>query len=323
MTPSTEDTERLLAETGWLRDLARCLVAGKDLADDVAQETLLRAWRRPAGSVQNLRGWLAAVAQSVARRFARTEQRQRRRLQALGPRDHEVSAAEVCERTQRQRDVMDAALRLAEPGRSAVLLRFQGGLSYAEIAQRLGVPIETVRTRIKRGLAQLRGELDGRHGGTQAWALPVLGIGWQGGGVAAAGVLLMATLGKVAAVLVVAAAVWVVVPWSEADLAGRGEPSVQVDRARSIASAANVAQGEARSAAVQREPVPDAEGTATTVGAERDLLLRFGELCDIVGRVVDADTAAPVEGAKVEFARVPVEIRREQTVANTWSCRST
>src|SRR5262245_48825367 len=150
------EIDRLLAETTWLQTLARSLVAGRDTADDVVQETLLRAFRRPLQSVQNLRGWLAVVAASVARRFARAERRHSRRLAALPERDHESAAAEIVMRTAMQRDVMDAALRLREPYRTAVLLRFQGELGYAAIAARLDVPIETVRTRIKRGLQLLR-----------------------------------------------------------------------------------------------------------------------------------------------------------------------
>ncbi|HEX5054172.1 MAG TPA: sigma-70 family RNA polymerase sigma factor, partial [Planctomycetota bacterium] len=178
MTPDPAQVDRLLAETVWLRRLARSLVAGRDTADDVVQETLLRACQSPLHAVQNLRGWLGVVAASVARRFARTERRLGRRLQALPAPAPAPSAAEVVARTALQRDVMDAALRLREPYRSAVLLRFQGELGYAAIAARLDVPIETVRTRIKRALQMLREDLDARHGDTKAWALPMLGAGW-------------------------------------------------------------------------------------------------------------------------------------------------
>ncbi|MFY9345535.1 MAG: hypothetical protein WAT39_23800, partial [Planctomycetota bacterium] len=39
-----------------------------------------------------------------------------------------------------------------------------------------GVPLETVRTRLRRGLQQLRDDLDRRHGSSRGWALPLLGI---------------------------------------------------------------------------------------------------------------------------------------------------
>jgi RNA polymerase sigma-70 factor (ECF subfamily) len=63
-----------------------------------------------------------------------------------------------------QRAVVDAVLALPEPCRVAVLLRFFDELPPREIAERVGAPVETVRTRIKRGIELLRTRLAGQLG---------------------------------------------------------------------------------------------------------------------------------------------------------------
>src|SRR5688572_3918116 len=144
---ASPDVDRLLAETRWLRRLARSLMRGDDVADDVVQETLLRACAAPLPAVHNLRGWLATVAAGVAARFARTEQRRARRHAALPAPDGPRDVAEAVARTEAQRRVMAALLTLPAAYRDVLLLRFQSEFGYAAIAARLGVPLETVRTR--------------------------------------------------------------------------------------------------------------------------------------------------------------------------------
>ena len=286
------EIERLLAETTWLQALARSLVAGRDTADDVVQETMLRACRRPLQSVQNLRGWLAVVAASVARRFARTELRHSRRLAALPERDHESAAAEIVMRTAMQRDVMDAALRLREPYRTAVLLRFQGELGYAAIAARLDVPIETVRTRIKRGLQLLREELDGKHGETKAWAQPLLGAGWVGTGavsvVGAAGSMV------VAAALCVGLMAWMRQTPDELRSVGI-EMTVSQDSTTSGTDSPDSPALPSTDAAPLREPA-SVEGNRSPPEPP----ISEGRW-QLVGRVVDADSRVPIAAAELEL----------------------
>ncbi len=69
---------------------------------------------------------------------------------------------------------MDATLALAEPGRSTILLRFFEGLPPREIAARQRVPVETVRSRVRRALAEIRKTLDRRAGDRSAWAVALL-----------------------------------------------------------------------------------------------------------------------------------------------------
>ena len=312
MTPVPDDTERLLAETGWVHDLARRLVAGDDRAGDVAQETLVRALRRPLGPIDNLRGWLAAVAQSVARRFHRDDRRRARAFAQLPERGPAESAAAVFERTQRQRDVMTAVLALAEPYRSAVLLRFQAGLGYAAIAAQLAVPIETVRTRIKRGLQQLRERLDAQHGETLAWAGPILGLGWQLAAPAAAAIGIQAGALLLAAGLVLVA----VVGWVGRDVAEWPE-AAPTDVA--TAPVAGVDQEPAAPTALPGDPLPPvrvAAGPNPATGTERTaeppaslgLGISFGS---VRGVVIDAVGGFPLAAATLCVPRMAVTFTGE------------
>lgn len=314
MTPVPDDTERLLAETGWVHDLARRLVASgdRDRASDVAQETLVRALRRPLGPIDNLRGWLAAVAQSVARRFHRDDRRRARAFAQLPERGPAESAAAVFERTQRQRDVMTAVLALAEPYRSAVLLRFQAGLGYAAIAAQLGVPVETVRTRIKRGLQQLRERLDAQHGSTAAWAGPILGMGWQLAVPATAAVGMQAGAAVLAAGLVLVA----VVGWVVRGGAEWPDPA-QADLA--TVPLAGVDQEHAAPTALPGDPLPPvriaagpnpATGMGRTVEppASLDLGISFGS---VRGVVVDGVGGFPLAAATLSVPRMGVTFTGE------------
>src|SRR5690606_32171457 len=86
---------------------------------------------------------------------------------ATGPADRILARVEM------QQHVASAVLALDEPYRTAVLLRYWEELPPRSIAARLGLPTETVRTRLKRGLSQLRARLDERYGARAPWLLPM------------------------------------------------------------------------------------------------------------------------------------------------------
>lgn len=167
-TPATP-TE-LLSQTEWVRALARRLVADSHAADDVSQEVLLVAWRH--GAAGESRSWLATVLRNAVRqRFRTRARREQRELRAVRAAASE-SALELTARASAQREVLDALLRVPEPLRSALLLRYFENLPPREIARRQGIAVATVHARLARGLEALRGELDrGRHGDRRAWVL--------------------------------------------------------------------------------------------------------------------------------------------------------
>jgi len=177
--------ESLLRQQRWLRRLAASLVVDAAQADDLAQEALLSALERPPADAHAPRAWLATVVRNIARRFGASErsrsarERAVARLEALPPTDEVVSRAAL------HAEVAMAILALDEPYRGTVLLRFFDEMKPGAIARRLEVPVETVRTRIKRGLELLRAELIARRaaaapdrsGNTATqWAIALVGL---------------------------------------------------------------------------------------------------------------------------------------------------
>ncbi len=158
-TPSAED---LLAQTDWIRGLARSLVGPQD-AEDLVQDTLTASLpaRRPSGA--SLRPWLATVARNLARnRFRASGRRENRERQAARP-ERLGDSTQLVERAELLKRVVNLVLALPELQREAVYLRYVEGLRPAEIATRLGVGPSTVRTRIHDGLSRLRQSLDAEH----------------------------------------------------------------------------------------------------------------------------------------------------------------
>ncbi|MCA9320158.1 MAG: sigma-70 family RNA polymerase sigma factor [Planctomycetes bacterium] len=153
---STRDpsaVESLLQHADWVRRLARELANDESVADDLIQETWLAAMRRPPRD-ENLRGWLS----TVLRRKAGGERSRstRRRLREEETATSVVLDGDPVERLERQREILSLLLELPEAYRRPLVLRFFENLKPADIATRLNLPVETVRTRIKRGLERLR-----------------------------------------------------------------------------------------------------------------------------------------------------------------------
>ncbi len=162
------DPEALLEHDDFLRALARSLVADDARASDVVQQAYVAALTDRAGGPQrsgSLRAWLASVVRHVAGKLRRAETRRAAHERAAAKPEALPSVADVVAREQARRRVVEAVLRLEEPTRTTMLLRYFDRLPPRAIAKKLGVPVETVRTRIKRALERLRGELDRDYGG--------------------------------------------------------------------------------------------------------------------------------------------------------------
>jgi RNA polymerase sigma-70 factor (ECF subfamily) len=172
MTRQVLAADALLVHVDFVQRLARGL-AGDD-GDDLAQDTMVAALRSPPRHGRNPRAWLAVIAGNLLRNRARAARR-RRELLALAPADVVVpSVAEIVEREEVRRRVVDAVLALPEPLRTVVLLRFYEGLDSAAIGARLGRPDSTVRTQLQSALSRLRRQLDVDRGGRAAWSPPLL-----------------------------------------------------------------------------------------------------------------------------------------------------
>ena len=142
---------------------------------------------------------------------------------------------EVVARANMHQSVVRAVMELDEPYRTAVLLRYFDDLSCREIAERLEVPIETVRTRVKRGVLMLRTRLDEQHGERSAWLGPLsamaeLSTTSVGVGAATLAWMVLIMNAKFLVSMLVVVAVGLVALWS-ADL-GAADPDDRHDEQR-------------------------------------------------------------------------------------------
>ena len=127
----------------------------RDWAEEVAQETFLRALRQE--HLTNERAWLFAVATNLVRDDARREDRRRQRLRLLAEetRDVEVESAETAlERVQEAALARKAIDGLIERDRLALLMR-EEGLNYEEIAEALGLSVGSIGTTLARARRRL------------------------------------------------------------------------------------------------------------------------------------------------------------------------
>ncbi len=196
--------EAILKEVDWLRALAVQLVRDVDRAEDLFQDTMVASMRDQASPRGALRPWLAQIARRLAWRSSRTDQRKARREGIAASSKTEPSAADTAERLEWHHGVITAVRDLEEPYRTAVLLRFFEDLPPREIAIRTSTPVETVKTRLKRGLAALRARLDTQYGNRKTWVgalLPTLGMRTQSPALVISSIMIfaMAAMGLVMA----------------------------------------------------------------------------------------------------------------------------
>lgn len=143
------------------RRLASALLRDDGDADDAAQDAVVAAVTRGPGPAAPPRGWLARVVRHAAARLRRAAARRSRREAVVAGRGPSCApaAVEVAARAELLAAVTAALARLPAPAREALLLRHDAGLPPREIARRLGVPVETVKSRLARGLEALRADL--------------------------------------------------------------------------------------------------------------------------------------------------------------------
>jgi RNA polymerase sigma-70 factor (ECF subfamily) len=159
----------------YVRRLARSLVFDDALADDVAQDVWVAALEHGPRESGSLRAWLATLARNLAWKSRRGERRRAAREESAARPEAVPSAAEILERESVRRGVIEVVLALEEPYRATIVLRYFEDLAPREVARRLEIPIETVRTREKRAREMLRARLDREHGDDRrAWSLALV-----------------------------------------------------------------------------------------------------------------------------------------------------
>jgi RNA polymerase sigma-70 factor (ECF subfamily) len=142
-----------------LRRYARALTRDGDIADDLVQDTLVRALRSEhlfhGGDV---RSWLYTILTNLNRNRLRSLSRR----PTLMPMD-ENDAPDAAGPEAGGRDIERALATLVEEQRTALLLVVLEGLSYREVAEVQGIPIGTVMSRLARARAQVKAFLDGER----------------------------------------------------------------------------------------------------------------------------------------------------------------
>lgn len=140
-------------------DLVRFLdrkVWDPERARDLAQEAFLRGLRHE-GEVRNARAWLFTVASNLARDEARGAARKRRHLTLLKSEEERVEPAvdtAEMERSEKRNAVRRALERLTERDRE-ILLLWDAGLSYGEIAEQTGLSAGAIGTTLARARRRL------------------------------------------------------------------------------------------------------------------------------------------------------------------------
>jgi len=154
--------------------LAYRVIGREEDARDVCQETFLRAFRALGGfrGQAKFSSWLYRIALNLCRDWVR---RQRRTPVVQLPEDVDVielaasreptePIEELVARRDLTRAVEKAMARLPEEQRTAIILKEYHGLTFQEIADLVGCPLSTVKTRLYQGLTVLRRELDQNTG---------------------------------------------------------------------------------------------------------------------------------------------------------------
>lgn len=152
-----------LYHASYRRLVAQLYAFTTDLAEaqDVVQEAFARALARPGAltDVANPEAWLRTVAVNVVRR----RWRRRRLLDAILLRDRPVARVVEQAPGPERADLRDALAGLPRPFREAIVLHYLADLPVDEVAELLGVPVGTVKSRLSRGRAALAAALDGYH----------------------------------------------------------------------------------------------------------------------------------------------------------------
>jgi RNA polymerase sigma-70 factor (ECF subfamily) len=142
------------------------LVGNREDARDALQETFVKCWRNQhsLADVENLKAWIFRVALNTGRDVRSTAWRRRRQPLAEG--GNMLAAVNVnpqqdFEHAEEMGRVQQALLKLRPEEQEVFLLRQNGQLKYEAIADAVGIPLGTVKTRMRLAIAKLRVALAG------------------------------------------------------------------------------------------------------------------------------------------------------------------
>ena len=140
---------------GAVRTVARSMVSEPELVSDIVQQTFIKAWKA-SGSFdpeRELAPWLYSIARRMAIDVLRRERRP-----TMGDHEEEIDVAVMplsFEKTWERYEVRRALDQLSPEEREVIRLSHLMGVPHGEIAERLGLPIGTVKSRSNRALKRL------------------------------------------------------------------------------------------------------------------------------------------------------------------------
>lgn len=310
----------LLTHREWVRRIARSMVHDDATADDVAQRTWLAALRGAPRDAGAARSWLSRVVRSKALNMRREGDRRAVHESAARRGEAVRSAAEVVAEAESHRRLVVAVHRLAEPYRTTVLLRFFEDLPPREVAERMGVPVETVRTRIRRALAVLRDDLGTEREAWLAVLAPVVGVRLDAGTTAATmtGGAAVATKGTVVGAVVVLA---LTAGYVGGSLPGSGAAETPSGDLQALTARLAVLEAERGEDGVHASGLSSATASQRRVARadqgraeqERRLTALEGEVAELRARVAAANDAGRTAAGESTSAD-NVELRRLESL---------
>ena len=146
-----------------LSDTAHRIIGIRAIADEIAQEVLLKAWES-FDAYDPTRGSVATYLRLMARHRAidwvrSNSARSRRELHVLRNGSDRGAVHEPVSAALEQRAMWEALAKLPTEQRHPIVLAFYGGMSYREVATHLQLPEGTVKGRIRKGMQSLAARL--------------------------------------------------------------------------------------------------------------------------------------------------------------------
>ena len=149
-----------------VRNWLRHLTGDPSRADDLAQETFIRAWERlhTIDDAKKFKAWVMKIAYNMFLQSRRRRGREMRLADALG-REHLAAASHGTPSPDAAlADLPRMLAALTREERIAMVLCYAYGMSHREIAELTETPLGTVKSHIRRGAARIRERFDTGHG---------------------------------------------------------------------------------------------------------------------------------------------------------------
>jgi RNA polymerase sigma-70 factor (ECF subfamily) len=144
-----------------MRRYARSLLRDRSAADDLVQDCLERAinhWGQRKDA--NARSWIFTILHNLAMTRLRSASTRPRHIDIDDTNDDSFAQAPAQEDGMRYRELLAALERLPEEQKTVLLLATVEGLSYAETASLLSIPLGTVMSRLSRARERLLKEIE-------------------------------------------------------------------------------------------------------------------------------------------------------------------